>query len=61
VQIEHELGERPPEPGRRAPHDGEARLGDLARAIEVEDAERLADLEVLPRLEPELPRSAGAS
>ncbi len=61
VEIQHELHERPVEPGRRAPHHGEARLGDLARPVEVEDAEGLADLEVLLRLEGELSRRAPAA
>ncbi len=61
VQIEHELRERAAQARGRAPHDGEARLGDLGRAVEVQDAEGLADLEVLPGREAELAGGAPAA
>jgi hypothetical protein len=61
VQVQHELGERAAQARGRAPHDGEAGLGDLGRAVEVEDTERLADLEVLLRREGERARGAPAA
>src|SRR5205807_7017149 len=58
VEVEHELGERALEARARPPEDREARLGDLDRAREVEQAERFADL--LVRLGREAERARGA-
>ena len=46
VQVEHEVGQRAFEAGSLAEVDDEARAGDLGGALEVEDAEALADLPV---------------
>ena len=47
MHVQHERGERALQPGQRAGEDDEARAGELGRPLEVHEAERLADLEVL--------------
>ncbi len=51
MQVEHELRDRPMEPRQLAPHERKARAGELARDLEVEPAQGLAQLEVLLGLE----------
>ncbi len=52
VQIEHELHQRPLHPRQRALQHHETRAGELGRRIEIHQAERLADLDMLLRPEP---------
>ncbi len=47
VEVEHPLAERAVQPRQRAAEDGEAWAGELGRALEIHQAKRLADLEVL--------------
>ena len=51
VQVEHELLERPLEPGQRPLQYDEARAGHFGRGVEIHEAKRLADLEMLLGLE----------
>src|SRR5438874_1453648 len=51
VQVEHEGDQGALQPGARVPEDEEARAGKLDAALEVDDAERLAQLPVWLRLE----------
>ena len=54
VQVEHELRQRPLQPRQRALQHNEARAGEFRGGLEIHQAERLADLEMLLRLEGEL-------
>ncbi len=54
VQVEHEVHQRALEQRAAAAQQREPRPGDLGRAREVEDAERLAERDVVERLEVEL-------
>ena len=58
VQVDHELAERALQPRQRTAQHDEARAGDLRRGGEVHHAERLAQLEMLLRLEAEIARLA---
>ena len=58
VQVDHELAERPFQPRQRAAQHDEARAGHLRRGGEIHHAERLAQLEMLLRLEAEIARLA---
>ena len=58
VQIEHELAERAFEPCKLALQHREARAGEFRGALEIHQAERLADLEMLLRLEVDAARLA---
>ncbi len=49
VQVEHELAERALEPGKLALEHGEPRARQFRRRLEIHQAERLADLEMLLR------------
>jgi hypothetical protein len=53
VEVEHEPAERPHQPRAEAAKEREARAGDLGAGGQIEDAERLAQLPVGPRLESE--------
>ena len=44
MNIQHEAGQRPLQPGAQAPVDGKARTRDLGRPLEVENAQALAQL-----------------
>ena len=61
LQIEHELAKRALEPGQLALQDDEARTGQLGRGLEIHQAQRLADLEMLLRREVERRRLAMAA
>ena len=58
VHVEHELDERAREPGTRAEQHRKARAGHPRGALEVEDAERRAQIPVRLRREIEGPRGA---
>ena len=61
VQLEHEVGQRALEAGQRAPQHDEARLGHPGGALEIHQAERLADLLVRLGREGELSRPTPAA
>ena len=58
MEVEHEVDQRPLEPGTGAEVDGEAGAGDLGAALEVEDAEGRAEVPVGLGLEVEVARLA---
>ena len=61
MEVEHELGERPLEPGERAGEHDEPRPGHLRRPLEVHLAQPRADLEMLLGREVEFgPHADGA-
>ena len=51
VQVQHELAQRPLQPRQRPAQDHEARTRHFCRPLEIHQAQRLADLEMLPGLE----------
>ncbi len=51
MQVEHERDQGTLEPRAHSPEDGESRAGDLCCALEVENAQRGADVPVRERLE----------
>ncbi len=59
LQVEHELRERAMQPGDRPAQEGEARARQLRSELEIE-AERRADVDMVLRLEVELPHGAPA-
>ena len=61
VEVEHELGERPLEPGAEPPQHREAGLRELRASLEVEDPQPLAELPVRAGREREGPRLAPAA
>ena len=58
VQVQHELAQRPLHARERATQDGEARAGQLGGGGEIHHAQRLAEFEMLLRLEAEVARFA---
>src|SRR5262249_7916360 len=58
VEIEHEIDQRAFESRARAAQNGEARAGHPRRALEIDDAERRAELPVRLGIEVEWPRLA---
>ncbi len=61
VQVEHEVHQRALQPRAQVPIDGEARAGQLGGALQVEDAQLLAQLPVRLGREVELRRRAPAA
>ena len=61
VQVEHELAQRPLQPGELALQHHEARAGQLGRRLEIHQPGSLAELEMLPALGEPLARRGVAA
>ena len=61
VHVEHEVGQRPLQPGAHAQVHGEPRARDLGGALEIQNAQRRAQIPVRLGFEIELARLAPAA